>query len=226
MNQVFQKKDEPIEEYGNRVKEKLKKLNEASKLLTTSNDQVEIVRKMNEKHAISKFEQNIRDPTIKVLVSASGKLTLDDCINFAMQKELIEKNKNIKACSLCGLPNHDGSPCAKEKNNGDSEGNSNRKKSNGGGNGQQNRGFYKKNYKFDRKQASDSNKSEQKPSSSGYSSNDSKNRSSNFSRSKDGNNKSEKSKDNQKNVKIVTEDEKIDLKTVQEALYEAQNPKN
>lgn len=85
LNQVFQKKGESIEEYD--VKSKLKKLNEASKKLTESNDQVKVLRKVNEKQAINKFEQNIRDPTIKVLVSAAGKSTLDDCIAFAMQKE-------------------------------------------------------------------------------------------------------------------------------------------
>lgn len=89
LNQIFQKKDESIEDYGNRVKEKLKKLNEASKKMTETNEQVQILRKMNEKHAISKFEQNIRNQTIKVLVSAAGKTSLDECITFAMQKELI-----------------------------------------------------------------------------------------------------------------------------------------
>lgn len=117
LNKVFQKKDETIEDYGARVKTKLKKLNEASRSLTNIAAEMTILRKANEKQAISKFEQNIRNATIKVLVSAAGKDTLDECISFAMQKELIEGNKNIKTCGFCGLANHDESSCRKKKNN-------------------------------------------------------------------------------------------------------------
>lgn len=226
LNQVFQKKDESIEDYGTRVKAKLKKLNEASKTITESSEQVKVLRKMNEKHAISKFEQNIRNQTIKVLVSAAGKLTLDECISFAMQKELTEKNRNIKACSICGLTNHSEETCRRKKNGRDISGNFNRKKFNdNNGNGQQNRNF-NRSQNFDRKQFYSSPKNEQKPSTSGYSSNNYKNQYSNFQRPKNGNNGNEKSNETQKNVKVVTGDENNDMATVKEVLKDAQNSKN
>lgn len=229
LNQVFQSKDESIEDYGNRVRAKLKKLNEASKKMTEVDGEIKILRKMNEKHAISKFEQNIRNQTIKVLVSAAGKTTLDECITFAMQKELIEKNKNIRACAFCGLSGHNEDTCRKKKNGGESSGNFNRKKfNNNNGNGQQNRNF-NKNQNFERKQFQDSHKNEQKPSTSGYNPNNSnnfKNRSSNFQRPKYSNNGNEKSNESQKNVKVVAEDENINMTTVKEALREVQNSKN
>lgn len=225
LNQVFQKKDESIEEYGSRVKNKLKKLNEASKTLSESNDQIKVLQKMNEKQAINKFEQNIRDPTIKVLVSAAGKSTLDECITFAMQKELTERNKNIKSCTLCGLSDHNEKTCNSRKNDGNSGGNFNRKRF-GNGNGQQNRNFNRNNQNFDQKQSPGSSKNEQKSPNSGYSSNNPKNRSFNFQRSKSGSNGNEKSNENQKNVKVVSEEDSCDMKTVKEALKEAENSKN
>lgn len=218
LSQIFQKKDESIEEYGSRVKAKLRKLNEASKSLTDSKDHLKTLYKMNEKQAISKFEQNIRNQTIKVLVSAAGKSSLDDCITFAMQKELIEKSKNIKNCTICGMSNHTEETCRRKKNNGDS---TRKKFHNNGGNGQQNRNTDKNNQNSDR-----STKNDQKPSTSGYSSNNSRNRYNNFQRPKNGNNGNEKSNESQKNVKVVAEDESKDMATVKEVLKEAQNPKN
>lgn len=225
LSQVFQKKDESIEDYGARVKTKLKKLNEASKPLTESPDQFKVVQKMNEKQAINKFEQNIRDSTIKVLVSAAGKSTLDECITFAMQKELTEKNKNIKSCTLCGLSGHNEKTCNSRKNTGNSAGNFNRKKF-GNGNGQQNRNFNRNNQSGDQKQSPSSSKNEQKSPISGYSPSNQKNRSANFQQPKNGNNGNDKSNKNQKNVKMVNEEENCDMTTVKEALKQAENSKN
>lgn len=115
LNNSFQKKEESIEEYGSRIRAKLKKLNEACRSLAKSNDELKILKKMNEKQAISKFEQNLRNETIKVLVSAANKESLDECITFAMQKEMIEKNKNIKQCGYCGLSNHQENSCRKKQ---------------------------------------------------------------------------------------------------------------
>lgn len=218
LNQSFQKVGESVEDYGNRMRLKLKKLNEASKSLTENQNEMQILHKTNERQAISKFEQNIRDPTIKVLVSAAGKLTLDDCITFAMQKELTEKNKNIKACKICGLNNHDETTCRGRKQN-DSRPKAGHGKYN---DGQHNRDFNKN---YDRKNGSNSSKNNERPSTSGYSqSNNQRNR--NFNRPKNGNNGNEKSNENQKNVKVVNESENSDMTTVKEALKETQNPKN
>lgn len=127
LSNIFQKKDESIEDFGTRVKAKLKKLNEASALIAKTEAEKSIIRKMNEKQAISKFEQNLRNSTVKVLVSAASKQTLDECITFAMEKDLVEKNKNIKNCNICGMSNHDESTCRKKKNgNGNVNSNKNR----------------------------------------------------------------------------------------------------
>lgn len=115
LNNSFQKKDESIEEYGTRIKNKLKKLNDACRFLAKTDDEFKILRRMNEKQAVSKFEQNLRNQTIRVLVSASGKTSLDECITFAMQKDMVEKNKNIKQCGYCGLANHQENSCRKKQ---------------------------------------------------------------------------------------------------------------
>lgn len=116
LNNTFQKKDENLEDYGTRIKKKLAKLNEASREITENETELKILRQVNEKNAISKFEQNIRNPTIKVLVSAASKKTLDETITFAMQKELLENNKIIKRCTICGLNNHSEQFCRRANN--------------------------------------------------------------------------------------------------------------
>lgn len=51
-----------------------------------------------------------------MLVSAAGKKSLDDSITYALQKELLEKNKNPDNCTICGLNNHTESTCRRKKN--------------------------------------------------------------------------------------------------------------
>lgn len=116
LNNTFQKKDENLEDYGTRIKKKLAKLNEASREITENEAELKILRQVNEKNVISKFEQNIRNSTIKVLVSAASKKTLDETITFAMQKELLENNKIIKRCTICGLNNHSEQFCRRANN--------------------------------------------------------------------------------------------------------------
>lgn len=117
LNNVSQKTQESIEEYGNRIKTKLRVLNEAIRKMTNEQAELRALRKLNEKQAISKFEQNLRSNNIKVLVSAAAKQTLDECIAFAMEKELLEKNKNNVTCTICGLYNHREENCRKRKVN-------------------------------------------------------------------------------------------------------------
>lgn len=133
LNTSFQGPEENIENYGSRMKAKLKKLNEASRFMTEIPSEFKVITKMNEKQAISKFEQNLRNPNVKVLVSAAQKQTLDECIAYAMQKEMIEKNKNIKSCNYCGLQNHDESSCRKKIRESQSN-QANKKNKNTGGN--------------------------------------------------------------------------------------------
>lgn len=97
------------------MRTKLRKLNEASRAMATTSAEKKILQDANEKLAISKFQQNIRDNTIRVLVISSTKTTLDEAIQTAMQKELMERSKNIKSCTHCGLNNHSVENCRKKK---------------------------------------------------------------------------------------------------------------
>lgn len=83
---VIQLQNETIEEYGNKVKNKLRSLNDTTNELVDSQEEKNILRKMNEKLAISKFEQNLKSDTIRILVSAKTKGTLDESITYALQK--------------------------------------------------------------------------------------------------------------------------------------------
>lgn len=119
LNSVSQYKDEPIEKYGTRVKAKLRNLNDAIKNLTEEQAEITVLRKMNEKLAISKFEQNLHDNTVRILVSATQKESLDECITIALQKELLEKTKNPNKsnnCSICGMSNHTDINCRRKTN--------------------------------------------------------------------------------------------------------------
>lgn len=115
LNSICQKTDETIEKYGDRVKKKLRALNDAMRNETQNEAERIVLRKVNEKHAISKFEQNLKDTTIKVLTSAAAKSSLEESIQFAMQKELLEKTKNVVTCSFCGFKNHSSDECRKKK---------------------------------------------------------------------------------------------------------------
>lgn len=119
LTNVFQKHDESIDEYSRRVRSKLHKLNEASRQMANTAAEKQILQLTNEKLAISKFQQNIRDSTIRVLVSATAKTTLDEAIQIALQKEMMEKNKNIKSCTFCGMSNHTVENCRRKKSNND-----------------------------------------------------------------------------------------------------------
>lgn len=115
LGNTIQTKDDTIEKYANKIRKKLKILNEASKELSENDQENAILRKINEKHAICKFEQNIRNNTLRILVSAAAKETLDDCVMFAVQKELLMKTQNNRKCVNCGLIGHDADNCKRRK---------------------------------------------------------------------------------------------------------------
>lgn len=117
LNNVTQGKEESMEQYGNKIRKKLKALNEAIKDITENDAEIQVLRRMNEKHAISKFEQNIKENHLRILVSAAAKDSLDDCITFAIQKELLTKTKNFKKCNYCGLNGHETTECRRRQNN-------------------------------------------------------------------------------------------------------------
>lgn len=123
LDNVSQKREETIEQYGGRIRSKLRILNEAIKDMTSDENEIAILRKLNERQAVSKFEQNIRENTLKILVSAAAKGSLDESIAFAIQKELTLKIKPnpFKKCANCGMTNHETENCRKSKDfkNGD-----------------------------------------------------------------------------------------------------------
>lgn len=236
LNKVFQKRDETIEDYGARVKTKLKKLNEASRSLTNTAAEMTILRKANEKQAISKFEQNIRNNTIKVLVSAAGKDSLDECIAFAMQKELIEGNKNIRTCGFCGLANHDENSCRKKKNNNGNSGINDQKKfgqrkGNGNGSGYNQNNTNNNNWKFRSNTSPQSNSQSNSQNKEGEKS-PNKNEKSSFNRFSQSRNNGENWRNRgdgdkgQKSIRTTQQDSSDDEISVEDAIRLAESSKN
>lgn len=78
LNNITQNKEETIEQYGNRMKSTLRNLNESISDIADIGAEMSILRRVNEKQAISKFQQNLRNNNVRVLVSASSKETLDE----------------------------------------------------------------------------------------------------------------------------------------------------
>lgn len=224
LNNSFQKSDESIEDFGSRIKTKLRKLNQASRTMTDSDAEKKVVAKMHEKQAISKFEQNLRNQNVKILVSAAQKTSLDECITFAMQKELIEKNKNIKNCNYCGLQNHEENNCRKKMRESQANQSPKKNKNNGGNFRPQN----------SNKQPSGNNTGQNQAGNNGQ-----KSQSNRFSPSKSSNYETRKGYEpregtknlSPKNVKALQqeeqdEDEREDEMTVREALESDDEQKN
>lgn len=208
---AFQKKDESVEEYAKRFKNKLQKLNEASRTLAQTEPEKAILISANEKLAISKFEQNIRDNTVRILVSASAKKSLDEAIQIAMHKDMMEKTKNnSKSCSYCGLPNHTEDMCRKKKA---ANGNNNNK------NGQKPSSSFNKQFS-----KSVSVREEPKDNGQNSGNNQNKQKQNFYKKSNNNANNGNNSNNNQKNVQFVEQPEEI---TLQEALdFEAEASKN
>lgn len=115
LSTVSQQNKETVEQFGDKVKKKLRALNDATRSMTNDQAQQTILRSANEKLAIAKFEQNLKDESVRILTSAANKNSLDDVIAYAMQKELILKTKNPVKCDFCGMLNHEESSCRKKK---------------------------------------------------------------------------------------------------------------
>ena len=215
LSKTFQKRDESMEDFGARMKEKLKRLNEASRTLASTAAEIEVLRKANEKQAIAKFEQNIRNPTIRVLVSAAGKKSIDECITYAMQKELTEKNN--RSCNICGMSNHDESSCRRKG------GNNNDKKKFG-------QKFEKKDNNWRRQYNNPQNDSGSSHEKSEKSHNDDGKRPFNkYSQSKnysDNWKNRNRNDDNQKSVKTLQQDSDEEEMNIEDAIKMADESKN
>lgn len=84
LNNVKQEGTESIEDYGNKVKTKLRAMIDSMASVTTTDAEKKIMRLCAEKQAISKFTQNLINNNIKILLSAAGKTTLEESISFAL----------------------------------------------------------------------------------------------------------------------------------------------
>lgn len=114
LSTIRQRKNESVEEYGKRIRKGLEKLNLASKSLTQEETALIPLRKANEIHAIRKFEQNMFNEKIKLMVGAADFKSLRDAIKFAMNKELFQKTTNVKTCTFCKNIGHVEEECRKK----------------------------------------------------------------------------------------------------------------
>lgn len=103
---ITQSKNENIESYGRRVKDALGRLNSATRTLTNDENAYRLLKEANEKLAIRKFEQNILNPNIKIIVSAANKTSLESSLAFAMEKELSVRYSISKTCNYCKKEGH------------------------------------------------------------------------------------------------------------------------
>lgn len=106
LSNIVQKPNESVEEFAKRTKEKFRILNEASKSISDVEAELAVLRKADEKLAITKFQQNLRNDTLRVLVSAANKSTLDENVKFTLEKEMIQNTGSVKVCEYCGKRNH------------------------------------------------------------------------------------------------------------------------
>lgn len=112
---IRQNKSDTVEKYGDRIKEKLRELNEASRKLSNDNNQLAVLFTANEKMAISKFEQNLNNESLRLLVSAANKSSLDECVLYAMQRDLIQSDFKKEKCGFCSIPGHTEDKCRKKQ---------------------------------------------------------------------------------------------------------------
>lgn len=117
LNNIMQNREETIEAYGKRVREALHRLNKSSAKVSDNVQEQSVFRKAHEKLAISKFTQNLRYSQLRVAVAAANKATLEECIVYAMERELIEKNSNLRNlhCNLCGSNQHKANECTRSR---------------------------------------------------------------------------------------------------------------
>lgn len=162
---ITQGKNESIESYGKRFKMALDRLNNSSRTLTVDENALRLLREANEKLAVRKFEQNISNFNIKIIVGAANKNTLEGAIAFAMEKEFSMRNSNPKVCNYCKKEGHFERECiAKNKRNNSSPNYYNKRQQNFSETRNRNEHFNKNNnpnYKkpqntFDNKKGNDS----------------------------------------------------------------------
>lgn len=117
LNNLFQKSDETVEKYAHNIREALQKLNESSSKVSDNVEERSVFRKAHEKLAVAKFIQNLNSSELRVSVAAANKTTLEECITYALERELTEKSSKLRICSVCNSFEHkiDDCPLKKEK---------------------------------------------------------------------------------------------------------------
>lgn len=108
---VKQKNTETIQEYGNRVKKLLQNLNNANLTLVDNESSIAALKIANEKIAIRKFEQNLLNETLKIIVSSSNKQTLEESVSYAVEREMWLRSTNVTKCNFCNKTGHLESEC-------------------------------------------------------------------------------------------------------------------
>lgn len=96
-----QMKSEGVRAYGARMKQLLDDINNTQHILGATEAVKLALRAQNEKQTIIKFEQNLINPELQRMSSASHKQTLDEAISYASEKELWIISSTLLKCSLC-----------------------------------------------------------------------------------------------------------------------------
>lgn len=112
---IKQKRKESVEEYSLRIRKALEKLNETTLTLTSDQAAQSSLRQANEKQAVQHFEQNLIQENLRIMVESANKLSLNDVISFAQQKELSLKVSPTRVCNFCNKQGHLENECLKKK---------------------------------------------------------------------------------------------------------------
>lgn len=112
MGLIRQNDNESIMDYGQRAKDILKKLHAASAAMCP--DAAAALRTVNEKYAINKFEQNLLDKTLRIMVNAAPKGSLEESIIMAMEKEVWLGGTNAMTCNYCKESDHAETDCTRK----------------------------------------------------------------------------------------------------------------
>lgn len=121
---IKQKRNESIEQYAERIRNGLEKLNTATQGLTKDEGALLALQCTNDKQALQHFEQNIFNDDLRIRVDSANKSTLGEAISFAKQKEISLKLNTTKTCDFCKMTGHEIADCRRKNFNQSQPGNS------------------------------------------------------------------------------------------------------
>lgn len=114
---IKQRRNESIEDYAERIRSGLEKLNNATQNLTKDQGALSALQTANEKQALQYFEQNIFSESLRIRVDSANKSSLAEAILFAKQKEISLKLNIPKTCDFCKMTGHEIADCRKRNAN-------------------------------------------------------------------------------------------------------------